>query len=154
MPGRPPKPTALKKLAGNPGRRPLNDREPQTGPLDLTPPAELPADAAEEWTAIVPFLVRAGIAQAIHRNPLIRYCRARARYREAEAHLEAEGSIVMGQVGPKKNPWVTISREMADDMHRIEIQFGMTAAALGKLEVGGEPKPANPIIDLIEGDDD
>ena len=32
-----PKPTALKLLAGNPGKRPINANEPDAGDLDLTP---------------------------------------------------------------------------------------------------------------------
>jgi hypothetical protein len=42
--GRPPTPTAVKKVMGNPGRRPLNAREPQPSPK--TPPQVLVVSVA------------------------------------------------------------------------------------------------------------
>ena len=47
--GRKPKPTALKELEGNPGKRPLNDREPK--PEKKAPPCPkwLNDDAKKEW---------------------------------------------------------------------------------------------------------
>jgi len=41
MRGRKPKPSYLKLLNGNPGKRPLNEREPQPQPEREIPPAPL-----------------------------------------------------------------------------------------------------------------
>ena len=47
--GRKPKPTALKVLEGNPGKRPLNDREPVPPKGTLKCPAWLLPEAKKEW---------------------------------------------------------------------------------------------------------
>ena len=44
--GRKPKPTALKVLEGNPGKRPLNDREP-VPPLSLIHISDIASDLAD-----------------------------------------------------------------------------------------------------------
>ena len=54
MIGRPRKPTALKRAEGNPGKRPLNEREPK--PESATPrcPAWLDDESGVEWRRVVP----------------------------------------------------------------------------------------------------
>lgn len=53
MAGRPPKPTALKLLTGNPGRRKLNESEPQ--PLGKAkPPDWLSLEARKLWDTYAP----------------------------------------------------------------------------------------------------
>jgi len=52
MKGIPPTPTKLKLLMGNPGRRPLNDQEPQ--PLRSIPecPSRLTEEEREVWNVV------------------------------------------------------------------------------------------------------
>ena len=55
--GRRPKPSRLRLIQGNPGKRPINDREPETaGPLGNPPESWTPAQAAiwDELVANVP----------------------------------------------------------------------------------------------------
>lgn len=62
MRGRPPKPSAEKKLNGNPGRRPLNEQEPAaTG--DPIKPSWLDEEASSFWDSVVPRLVTMGVAK-------------------------------------------------------------------------------------------
>ena len=49
MAGRKPKPTALKKLEGNPGKRKLNTKEPVPGKGMSDCPKWLLPEAKEEW---------------------------------------------------------------------------------------------------------
>lgn len=49
MAGRKPKPTALKELEGNPGKRKLNKKEPMPGKGMPDCPKWLLPDAQEEW---------------------------------------------------------------------------------------------------------
>jgi len=74
MRGDKPKPTALKLLAGNPGKRALNDREPDPGALDLTPPAELSAEAVTQWNRLAPMLAQCGVLKKSDRDVLSHYC--------------------------------------------------------------------------------
>ena len=51
MRGRKPTPTAIKVLEGNPGKRPLNDREPQPPKKAPSCPKWLEPDAKREWNS-------------------------------------------------------------------------------------------------------
>ena len=53
MRGRRPKPTRLKMLTGNPGKRPLNGNEPRPAPAVPDCPAELGPLARTEWNRLV-----------------------------------------------------------------------------------------------------
>lgn len=59
--GRKPKPTALKKLEGNPGKRPLNELEPMPRVSMLRCPNWLEPEAKKEWRRLAPVLIDAGI---------------------------------------------------------------------------------------------
>jgi len=57
MRGRRPKPTRLKMLTGNPGKRPLNPNEPRPEATIPDAPAELSAGARAEWDRLAADLV-------------------------------------------------------------------------------------------------
>jgi hypothetical protein len=73
-----PIPSAIKRLRGNPGKRRLNDREPQPAPTDDTPPPELTGDARALWERHVPEMVRLGLVTALDRDEIKLYCLLRA----------------------------------------------------------------------------
>ena len=56
--GRKPIPTALKRLAGNPGKRPLTAREPKTERKAPKCPRTLDAEARKEWRRVVKLLLK------------------------------------------------------------------------------------------------
>jgi len=51
-PGPAPQPTALKRLHGNPGKRPLNEREPQPAQKLPLCPRHLKGVARAQWTKV------------------------------------------------------------------------------------------------------
>ena len=60
--GRKPKPTALKVLEGNPGRRPLNKNEPKPkGKKKLQCPSYFNAEAKKEWRRLSKVLIEMGV---------------------------------------------------------------------------------------------
>lgn len=61
MRGRKPKPTHLKLVAGNPGRRPLNDQEPTPARTRPSAPAHVSDKARETWGYVTAILDRMGI---------------------------------------------------------------------------------------------
>ncbi len=67
--GRPPKPTALKELEGNPGKRPLNGSEPRYEGAPARP-EDLTEEAAEFWDTVVARLTSAGVAKEIDTHAL------------------------------------------------------------------------------------
>ena len=60
MRGNKPKPTVLKLITGNPGRRPLNAREAKPEVQVPEPPQWLAGDALVEWQRITPLLAEVG----------------------------------------------------------------------------------------------
>ena len=81
MRGRKPKPTLMKQLNGNPGKRPLNDREPVPPAGTPTPPDYLDDVARQEWfhTCLEPDYVDPA-RRPRQRDSPISTCRPRPRY--------------------------------------------------------------------------
>ena len=62
MPGRPPTPTHLKLLRGNPGKRPIRpEPQPEQPPTPPEPPDFLTGYAFDEWRRVAPELHRLGL---------------------------------------------------------------------------------------------
>ena len=74
--GRRPKPTRLRVIEGNPGKRKIADDEPK--PLAGVPPMpdQLHGDAAEEWERVAPLLAKVKILTHADRAALACYCHA------------------------------------------------------------------------------
>ena len=106
MAGRRPKPTNLKLLQGNPGKRPINPNEPQ-------PPVEIPSApdhlnevAKQEWNRIAEKLERLGLISELDRAALAAYCCAYGRWVEAEEALMKTGPVVRSPNGyPMFSPY-------------------------------------------------
>ena len=92
--GRPPKPTRLKILAGNPGKRQLNAREPQPRRGRPGCPSWLDAEAKAKWAAVVPELDRLGVLTIVDGDVLAAYCQAWAEFKLATETLRKEGRII------------------------------------------------------------
>ena len=74
--GRKPKPTALKLLEGNPGKRPLNDREPVPLKGDIKCPDWLLPEAKKEWKRLAPALEAMGVLTMADLTAFEGYCQA------------------------------------------------------------------------------
>ena len=93
MAGRRPKPTALKALQGNPGKRPLNRHEPQPGGLPKCP-KHLDGQARKEWKRISRELIACGLLTEVDRAALAAYCVAWSRWIDAEANVRKFGGVI------------------------------------------------------------
>lgn len=93
--GRPPKPTRLKVLTGNPGKRPLNDSEPQPDPTPPRCPSWLSRQAKAQWKKLAPELTRLGLLTSVDEGALAGYCSALAELRHAEQTLQREGRYLV-----------------------------------------------------------
>ena len=74
--GRKPKPTAIKELEGNPGKRPLNDAEPK--PERKAPPCPkwLEPEAKKEWRRLSKQLEQIGVLTEVDQAAFASYCQA------------------------------------------------------------------------------
>lgn len=129
--GRPPKPTALNLLNGDPGNRRRNTVEPASDGLPL-PPANLDPVAAAEWADVVPLLADMGVLGRVDSKMLAMYCRACSRVEEAEALLREIG--IKGEM--KRVSLLTrIIRETEQLKKSILIEFGCSSAARARMRV-------------------
>ncbi len=149
MPGPAPKPTRLKVLQGNPGKRPLPKGEPQPRVVAMPCPRWLLPEAKREWRRVAPELKRLGLATVVDRTALSAYCQAYARWRQAEEVLTREGLVFetgSGYLMPR--PEVAIAQKSMQIMKGFASEFGFTPASRTRLSVP-EQKPADPFAEFL-----
>ncbi|WP_436643985.1 phage terminase small subunit P27 family [Microbaculum sp. FT89] len=150
MRGRKPKPTKLKVLTGNPGKRPLNHHEPRPEPAVPDCPPELSDAAKHEWDRLVGELSKLNLLTHLDRAALAAYCNAYAMWVEAIEAIQKYGAMVKSPSGfPIQSPYVAIANRQAELMLRISAEFGFTPASRGR--IAAPPKEQG---ELFEGDAD
>lgn len=136
-----PIPTALKLINGNPGKRPLNKKEPKPDNALLICPKYLQCDtvAYNEWNRLVPELYKLGLLTNIDQTVLELYCSQYSIYREAIKQIQKEGLTTNNiRDGFKALPEVAIARESAKTIKAIAIEFGLTPSSRSKISLPGE----------------
>jgi P27 family predicted phage terminase small subunit len=142
MRGRRPKPTRLKVLAGNPGKRPLNEREPKPEPSVPDCPPELGPVARREWDRLVVELGKLRILTNLDRAALASYCGAYALWAEAMEQIQKYGAMVKSPSGyPQQSPYLAIANRQAEIMMRIASEFGFTPASRSRISAPKENLP-------------
>ena len=154
MRGRKPKPTRLKIASGNPGKRPLNPREPRPQPSLPTCPAHLLPTAKAEWKRLAQELYQLGVITRLDRATLAGYCQAYGRWVEAEKMLKQTPGILRMPSGYiQANPWLTIATKQMELMQRFAVELGMTPSSRSRVEAvrrpsdqGALPRPADAYL--------
>ena len=145
MRGRKPKPTRIKKLHGNPGRRPLNTAEAMPEPAIPSPPAFLSEDAKLEWNRVSEQLFRLGLLSHLDRSTLAAYCQAFSRWKQAEDAIaelakrdQLSGGLMIKTSNGNliQNPLVGTANKAMSEMMRYAVEFGMTPSARARVEAG------------------
>ena len=136
MRGRKKTPANLVRLLGNPGRRPINDREPE---LEPGIPDEslffLNEMAKKHWDLLAPELEAKGILAKLDGGILAAYCTACARLYYAERTIATEGEYQSDDNGSKKkHPAILIAKEARDQIRLIGAELGLTAAGRARLK--------------------
>ena len=140
MKGRKPKPTHLKIATGNPGKRPLNSREPKAEPDLPTCPAHLLPSAKAEWKRLARELYSLGVITRLDRATLAAYCQAYGRWVEAEKKLkDTPGILKMPSGYIQMNPWLTIATKQMELMQRFATELGMTPSSRSRAETVRRP---------------
>lgn len=136
MRGRKPTPTVLKALHGNPGRRPLNDQEPQPTPGIPPCPDHLDDVAAQEWQRIAPELESLGLLTQVDLAALAAYCQAYSRWIAAEAVIAAQGITYTSEKGMiRPHPAVSIAKESMRLIREFVSEFGLSPASRTRIRV-------------------
>lgn len=140
MRGRKPKPTKLKIVEGNPGKRPLPTDEPAFSPASIEPPVSLRdpknAHALEEWNRVAPLLSEIGLLTEGDRTALTAYCTIYQRWVSAEQQILKEGVFREFETGyVQVNPYVTVANRSLKQMKEFMIEFGLTPSS--RVRLGG-----------------
>lgn len=149
--GRKPKPTALKVLEGNPGRKPLNDKEPKPEKRAPKCPSWLEPEAKKEWKRMAKVLETMGILTQIDMTAFAGYCQAYARWKEAEEFLSKHGTIFKTPSGYiQQVPQVSIAQTYLKVMKDFCSEFGLTPASRSRIRVDMQEKAKDdPMAELL-----
>lgn len=146
MAGRKPKPTYLKLLEGNPGKRPLNAAEPiPDGDLDAAPEGLTDAQAAL-WRHAIDN-APAGLLKKLDQSVLMVWVHAADAHRKAAEVVAHKGLIVKSPVKgePMQNPYLAVMNKQASIMLKAAAELGFSPSARSKVQVsGGGSKQENP----------
>ena len=135
MPGRPPTPTALKILRGNPGKRPLNDREPKpTLGAEVPPYLRSNPVFVTEWKRHSARLTRINVLTEIDDDALAALCVLSVKFREMVA-ADASASAL-----------ANVTREL----RALWSRFGMTPADRARVKTE-KPEEKSKLSRFIGG---
>src|SRR5690349_10393596 len=149
MRGRRPKPTRLKLLTGNPGKRPMNEHEPRPEAAIPDCPPELSPLARKEWDRLVVELNNLRMLTNLDRAALAAYCGAYALWAEATEALQKYGAMIKSPQGfPIQSPYLAIANRQAEIMMRIASEFGFTPASRSRIATPQSSLPS--LLDLME----
>ena len=121
-------PTYMKILRGNPGKRALNDAEPQPEPGIPGCPAHVRGIARQEWSRVVKELAALSAITRLDRGKLAATCVSYGRWVTAEnALVETGGEIVQSPITkvPMQNPWLSVANKALEQYSKLASDFGM-----------------------------
>ena len=149
MRGRKPKPTGLKIVSGNPGKRPLNAREPNPEADLPTCPAHLLPTAKVEWKRLARELYYLGVLTRLDRATLAGYCQAYGRWVEAEEKLIASPLLLKTPSGyVQQSPWLSVSNKQLELMGRYMVELGLTPASRSRIVTASGSAGHDPVMTI------
>ncbi len=144
--GPPPKPTHLKLIAGNPGKRPLNAREPKPPKGRPRCPDWLSVETRKVWKRLVATLEAMGLLTAADGDAVAAYAQTYVRWRKAEEFLEKRGEVYpirdeKGQLRCMQQfPQVAIARNLLLVLKAYQQEFGLTPAARSRISMPADDR--------------
>jgi P27 family predicted phage terminase small subunit len=145
MRGRKPKPTALKVVQGNPGRRPLNKLEPKPEPGIPVCPSWLSSKGKFAWKEISTLLGDMRVLTKADRKALELLCDAYSEYRDARAVIQKDGATYeaiteAGSIIVRSRPEVAISSDAWRRVKTMLSEFGLTPSSRSRIQVPDKKK--------------
>lgn len=144
MAGRKPKPTNLKLIQGNPGKRKLPEHEPTPDVADPEYPApeHLSEFAKAHWGAVCRMLSEANVLTVMDLDALAMYCDAYARWVEANEKIRVTGTVVKAPTSgyPMQSPYLSVANKAFEQMRAILTEFGMTPSSRTRVKTVSKAK--------------
>ena len=146
--GRKPKPTLIKQLEGNPGKRKLNEFEPKPEKRAPKCPVWLDKEAKKEWRRTAKQLEKLGVLTEVDMAAFAGYCEAYARWKEAEEFISRHGTIIKTPSGYwQQVPQVSIAQTYLKIMIKFCEQFGLTPSSRSRIVA---ERGTDEVDDLME----
>jgi P27 family predicted phage terminase small subunit len=145
-----PKPSAIARAEGNPGKRRLNDCEPQ--PRATTPrcPAHLDAEAKKEWKRLVPILRRMRVLTEADGMTLANLCQAWSTMVQAQKKLTEMGILYKSPSGYiQQSPLLSVVTHYMDIVTKLCREFGLTPAARSRMVAQIETEPEDDLWAIL-----
>jgi len=135
--GRPPKPSVIAFLQGDPGKRRRYQVEPAAPDGPPSCPDHLDDVAKAEWFFICGVLKDMGLLSRADRTALTCYVEAWSRYRKALDHVQRFGAVILSPTKkyPMVSPYETVMRKALKDVMTFLTEFGLTPAARARMRV-------------------
>lgn len=148
MVGRNPKPTALRIIQGNPGKRPLPKSEPKPRLLTPRAPAYLDATAKAWFKTHAKILARMKVMTDADTTALAMAAESWSIYRKAIEHIEVAGMYIETPNGmPAQSPAMGVRNVQWKQIQKILAEFGMTPSSRSGVQTIGEDKKAADVYD-------
>jgi P27 family predicted phage terminase small subunit len=128
------KPTNLKLLEGNPGKRPIK-KQPKLEIKKLKCPIWLNKEAKKEWKRVFTLLEKSGLISDIDMTIFAMYCQNYARWKQAEEELNSEKLKISGQRGPIINPLIKISQTYQTRLKISIEKLGLSPSDRANLDI-------------------
>lgn len=137
MRGRKPKPSAIKDLLGNPGRRP-NKAEPKPPVCVPDCPKDLSVDARKYWDQIGPELARLGVLTALDGAALAVLCDTWAAYLATQKKIEELGTFGLVAKTPTGIPIISgfllAANSLRKQLREYLCEFGLTPSSRARVK--------------------
>ena len=155
MTGPPPKPTKLRTLAGNPGKRRINPNEPKPKRARLSCPRWLSADGRRAWRELVPLLDGMQVLTTADRMALTMLCDAYSEWLTAREVIQDKGETyetetTNGSVKYSPRPEVAHAADAWRRVKSMLAEFGLTPASRSRLSV--ESPTEDPLEEFLKRD--
>lgn len=148
--GRKPKPTAVKKLEGNPGKRPLPEDEPVFSTIIPQCPEWLSMEGKLLWKTLVPQLQAIpGLLQSVDVSALEVLCESYAQWKAASIVLQDGMTFVTGNGYIQQKPEVAIANKAAKTVKDICSEFGITPSSRSRIQLPA-PQLKGELTDLLD----
>lgn len=147
--GRKPKPVQRKALAGNPGKRVLNQNEPDfTQITNAEPPDWFDEPARTMWRLVIAELCGQQVLRVTDLHNVELFCMAYRNWREAQLEVMQLGITMMTEQGRQKNPAISVANEAFRQIVTSGSLLGLDPSSRQRLIGAAKTQSNNPFKNL------
>ena len=151
---RPKKPTNLKVLEGNPGKRPLPENEPKPAPKAPKRPSWLTGEGRKMWDRLAPKLEKVGLLTEVDGEAFAAACQSWKDYVDCQKVIKKHGRTYKyknqgGFENETERPEVKAANKALEQFRSFCREFGLTPASRAKIEVQTDKENLDEMEDLL-----